>query len=358
MISFNPPKPFDLPLLPPPDIFRSVEVYEILPEVRASLGELKGYAELLPNPMLLLSPAIIKESLASSNIENIHTTLEDVLQQTLFPEVERRPENKEVIRYREAALWGFGQLQKIPLSRRVIEGVQRRILPGKEGGFRRVQNRIANQTSGAILYTPPEPQHLDRLISNLEQYMHNEEERLDPLIRTAVSHYQFEAIHPFLDGNGRAGRILIVLQLIHHGILNLPVLYISGYINEQRDEYYRLLRRVSSDGEWIPFILYMLRAFHTQAKETHRVLFEIVKLYNEFRNELKENFPALSKTNLAEILFQSPIITPVRLGEAMQVHYTTASRHLNDLRNAGILRDMQSGKYHLYINHRLMGILR
>ena len=196
-MAYSPEKPFALPPLPPLTDLARPEIYEALPEVRAILGELKGYSELLPNPLLLLSPAIVKESLASSEIENIHTTLEDVLQQTLFPEIEQRPENKEVLRYREAVLWGYHELQKVPLSRRIIVGVQTKLMPGKKAGLRAVQNRIANQTSGEILYTPPEANRLDGLIGNLEQFYHDETSRIDPLVKTAISHYQFEAIHPF-----------------------------------------------------------------------------------------------------------------------------------------------------------------
>lgn len=357
MSPFNPEIPFHLPHLPPAEEFRVPEIYEVLPEVRASLGELKGYAELLPNPLLLLSPAIIKESLASSEIENIHTTLEDVLQQTLFPEVEQRPENKEVLRYREAVIWGYRELEKIPLSRRIIVGVQGKLMPGKDAGVRKLQNKIANQRTGEILYTPPSAERLDELISNLENFYHDESIRLDPLVRTAISHYQFEAIHPFLDGNGRTGRILIVLELIHRKILNLPILYISGYINEHRDEYYRLLRNVSTEGAWIDFIVFMLHAFQAQASATKGVLFKILNHYNLTKEYLKENHANIARTGITDVLFAMPVITPVRLAEEIQVHYTTASRYLNELRDAGMLDYMETGKYHLFINRKLMKIL-
>lgn len=357
MPPFDPETPFDLSPLPPGADFRVPEIYEILPDVRASLGELKGYAELLPNPLILLSPAIVKESLASSEIENIHTTLEDVLQQTLFPEVEQRPENKEVLRYREAVLWGFGAMSELPLSRRVIVGVQSKLMPGKHAGIRHVENRIANQTSGQILYTPPTAEKIDGHIANLEKFYHDETLKIDPLIATAISHYQFEAIHPFLDGNGRTGRILIVLELIHRKILNLPVLYISGYINEHRDEYYRLLRGVTADGQWIEFVKFMLLAFHTQAYATKSVLFQILQLHKDMAEELREKHSALARAGVLDSLFSMPIITPVKLAEAIGVHYTTASKYLNELREAGRLGYMESGKYHLYINKRLMEIL-
>lgn len=357
MDPFSSAIPYHLPLLPPAADFRVPELYEILPDVRAALGELKGYAELLPNPLLLLSPAIIKESLASSEIENIHTTLEDVLQQNIFPETEQRPENKEVLRYREAILLGYEEMQRLPLSRRMIEGIQNKLMPGKYAGFRTVQNRIANQNTGEVLYTPPSAENLGDLISNLESFYHNEEIVLDPLIKTAISHYQFEAIHPFLDGNGRTGRILIVLELIHRKVLNLPVLYISGYINEHRDEYYRLLRKVSTEGDWIGFAGFMLRVFHTQADVTRGVLFQILKMYNEMREDLKLNHPAPAKTGIADALFAMPIVTPVRLAQELGIHYTTASRYLTELRDAGKLEYLEAGKYHLFINRKLMDVL-
>jgi Fic family protein len=193
-MNFDPDKPFALPELPPGVEFFDREIYALLPEVRAELGELKGYCGQLPNPMLLLSPAIVKESLASSEIENIHTTLEEVLQQTLFPEAERREENKEVLRYSEAIHWAFASLSRLPLSTRMILGIQKRLMPGNSAGIRKTQNRIMDQAKNQTIYTPPSAEKIDPLLSNLEKFIHGED-KLDPLVKTAICHYQFEA-HP------------------------------------------------------------------------------------------------------------------------------------------------------------------
>ena len=353
---FDPGTPFDLPELPPAEDFFVPKIYAMLPDVRAALGELKGYSGLLPNPMLLLSPAIVKESLASSEIENIHTTLEEVLQQTLFPEAEQRPENKEVLRYSDAVHWAFASMKKIPISTRLILGIQQRLMLGKNVGLRQNQNRIIDQRKNETIYTPPSAEKIPALLSNLEKFIHAKD-LLDPLVKTAIAHYQFEAIHPFPDGNGRTGRILMVLQLIHHDILSYPILYISGYVNANKSEYYKQLRNVSSSDSWIDFVQFMLTAFIDQALDTKRLLFDVLKLYDELGEVLKTKHPLLSRSGILDTLFSSPIVTPVRLSEILGVHYSTATRYLNELRDAGILKDFIVGKYHLYMHHKLLRIL-
>lgn len=230
-MSFSAIHPFDLPFLPPFADFNGPDTIKILLKARTELGELKGYSSALPNPMLLLSPAVIKESVISSRIENINTTVENVLQMQLFPEAEQRKPEKEVLHYREALLWGFEQLSKLPLSTRIVVGVQKRLLPESAGGYRRVQNSIQDVAAGKVIYIPPPAQKIPELMGNWEKFIHAEDD-IDPLIKCVMAHYQFEAIHPFTDGNGRTGRILMVLYLVEQGFLTIPLLYVSGYINK------------------------------------------------------------------------------------------------------------------------------
>ena len=357
-MSFSAIHPFDLPELPPKAIGNNETFHKELLRARTELAELKGYSSSLPNPMLLLSPAIIKESVASSEIENINTTVEKVLQQQLFPETEQKPEDKEVLRYKNAVITGFEQLSRIPLSNRLILSIHKQLLGNRSHGYRTNQNRIENSNTHEVLYTPPPANEIPRLISNWEKYLNNQDDGIDPLIKCAVSHYQFEAIHPFSDGNGRAGRILMVLYLVQEELLHNPILYISGYINRNRSQYYRLLRRVTTEENWYDFIEYMLKGFYLQAKETKGQLLKVKELFYQYKAEIKKECHGIYTGDLVETMFSLPIITPVRLGNLMGIHYTTATRYLKQLTEKKFLEHQQLGKYQLYINKKLIAILK
>lgn len=352
---FDPNIPFDLPELPPKTEIRDSDYTSLLVAASKELGELNGNLAAMPNPMLMFSPAIIKESLESSSIENINTTLEDVLQNQLFPEQERRQPDKEVLRYRDAVYWAFDNLKNIPVSSRMITGIHQKLLPEVTSGYRKTQNKIANSETGKVLYTPPEANYIPGLISNWEKYV-NEASNIHPLIRNIIAHYQFEAVHPFVDGNGRTGRILMVLMLVQDEILGLPVLYISDYINKNRQEYYKLLRNVSKKNDWESLITFMLKGFVRQAKETKQAFFSIMAYYNEFSEILKAKNKKIFSIELVNQLFTYPIITATELSRNLDIHYTTAGRHLNSLVKAGMLKEKRSGKYNLFINHRLFEV--
>ncbi|MBI5214344.1 MAG: Fic family protein [Ignavibacteriae bacterium] len=356
-MKFVPAVPFDLPFLPPSLNFRHEQFFDVLLRARTELGELNGYSSSVPNPMLFLSPAIIRESVASSSIENINTTVEQVLQMQLFPEAEQRPLDKEVLRYREAISWGAEQIKKIPISTRLVQGLHSRLLPDAKKGYRTIPNAISNSTTGEILYTPPPAQNIQGLIGNWENFLHAED-GIDPLIKCAIAHYQFEAIHPFADGNGRTGRMLMVLSLMEQGLLSLPILYISGYINKNRGEYYTLLQGVNSHQRWHEFILYMLKGFHSQAKQTKDTLLRVMKLLEKIREHVRTKHKKIYTAELVEALFSHPVMTPVNLGKRLDVHYRTASRYLNELVQAKILRESFVGKYHLYVNTSLLDLLK
>lgn len=354
---FDPTRPFPVPLLPPTLNFKHGRFIDIMLKTRTELGELNGYSYSLPNPMLLLSPNVLKESVASSKIENINTTVEQVLQMQLFPEAVQRQPDKEVLRYKEAVYWGCEQLKKLPISTRIILGIHKILLPQDKNGFRTDQNAIANITTGEILYTPPPANEVSRMMGNLENFLHAEDE-IDPLIKCAIAHYQFEAIHPFDDGNGRAGRIVMVLYLIEQKLLTLPILFISGYINKHRTEYYRALRAVSSHEKWNEFIVYMLHGFFVQAKETKDTLLELIDLLEKSKERVKTKHKKIYSSDLVEALFAYPIITPVNLGKQLDVNYRTASRYLSELLKGKMLRESYVGKYHLFINKPLLDLLK
>ena len=357
-MKFDPTRPYDLPLLPPELNFKHEQFIDVMLKTRTELGELNGYSYSLPNPLLLLSPAVIKESVASSNIENINTTMEEALQAQLFPEAEQKKPDKEVLRYRDAIMWGFDNLKKIPISTRLILGIQKQLLPDSSPGYRKTQNRIANSATGEVLYTPPPANELPRLLNNWEQFVNADDDGIDPLVKSALAHCQFEAIHPFGDGNGRTGRILVVLYFIQQKLLSLPILYMSGYINKNRSEYYTLLHKVSSEERWHEWILYMLKGFHQQAKETKSSLLKIMELLEKTREHLKDKHGKIYSAELVEAMFALPIITPVNLGKKLDVNYRTASRYLVELAKGKVLHASYAGKYHLYANTSLIKLLK
>lgn len=354
-MTFDPKKPNDLTLLPPEIDFSDPKFTKAILKAHTALAELKGYSFGMPNPLLLLSPAILRESIASSEIEDIHTTIIDALQNQLLPESERTKSDKEVLHYREAVLWGFAEMNKVSLTTRLITGIHER-LRTKEDGYRKQQNAIAVKSTGEILYTPPVITEIPRLISNWEKFA-NADDEIDPLIKVAIAHYQFEAIHPFGDGNGRTGRILMVLQLIQSELLHWPILYISGYINNNRPEYYRLLREISTNSNWSGFILFILEGLRMQAIETKKALFDILQLFNKMKRQVRADHRKIYSADLIETLFAFPIITPVKLGKEMNVHYTTATRWLTELTAGGFLINQKLGKYQLYINKELIALL-
>ena len=354
---FDPIRPFDVPLLPPKIDFKHERFIDLLLKTRTELGELNGYSFSLPNPRLLLSPAVLRESVASSSVEDINTTVEKVLQTQLFPEAEQRKPDKEVIRYREAVYWGADQLIKLPVSTRMVLGIHHKLLPDAKDAFRTYQNAIADTSTGRILYTPPPSNEISRMMGNWENFLHAED-GIDPLIKDAIAHYQFESIHPFDDGNGRTGRILMVLYLVDQKLLSLPVLYISGYINENRSEYYRVLRAVASDGSWNDFIIFMLKGFHRQAKETKELLLKLIEMLRESKEKIRAGHKRIYSSDLVEALFAFPIITPVNLGKRLDVNYRTASRYLAELVRGKVLQESRLGRYHLFINKPLLRLLQ
>lgn len=356
-MSFSPIHPHRLSLLPPKPDLSNKDFTDLLLKARTALAELKGSCRFHPNPMLLLSPAIMKEAVASSNIENIHTTIAEALQEQLFPESEQRKPDKEVLHYRDAILWAHKRIKGAPITTRLILGIQNTLMPDKPEGYRQQQNRIESDKTHEILYTPPVATDIPGLMSNWEKFV-NTPSDLDPLIRCAIAHYQFEAIHPFGDGNGRTGRILMVLQLVQERLLPLPILYVSGYINERRAEYYRLLRAVTASADWKAFVTFMLAGFGRQAEETTAILEKIGDLYSELRQEMKQKHKSIYSADLVQALFTYPMIIPARLAEKLDVHYMTASKYLQSLARTGVLKEQRLGKYHIYINHKLLEIMQ
>ncbi|MHC1736614.1 MAG: Fic family protein [Ignavibacteriaceae bacterium] len=235
--NFNPNEPYnDLPLLPPSFNFDEVEVLKRVNSANIALARLSGEAKSIPNRHVLIEPLSFREAVASSEIENIHTTFHDAIQATYLEESDLKIEQKETKNYREALLEGYKLvIEQEFLNTNSFITIQSILEPSKPGIRKISGTKIQNKSTGTILFTPPEGEDLIRkLLKNFEDYFNNTSDEVDPLIKMAVMHYQFEAIHPFLDGNGRTGRILMVLYLCMLKRLDLPILFISGYINQNK----------------------------------------------------------------------------------------------------------------------------
>jgi Fic family protein len=357
----NVEKPYnDLPVLPP-----SRELVETMPVLRqahkaaAALGELKGQAQTLPNPDILLNAVILKEAAASSEIENVITTQNKLYQALSLKNPETDPDTKEVLRYREALLTGYRFLSEHGfLSTNAILKIQQ-VLEENSAGIRRLPGTaLRNSATGAVIYTPPDDHDtILRLMKNLEDYLH-EEGDLSPFIRLAVQHYQFESIHPFYDGNGRTGRILNVLFLIMNGLLEKPVLYLSKFIITHKADYYRLLQEVRTHQNWEEWVLYMCRAVEVTALETIGQINQINSLFDQTAEKIRSEKPKIYSKDLVELLFVQPYCRIDIIVEQLGVSRPTASRYLHELSDAGILTTRQVWKETLFIHEALFQMLK
>ncbi len=354
-IQFDPIRPHSLALMPPSFDYKSARFTELLIKARVELAELKGFSSDI-NQRLLLSPAILKESIASTGVENINTTMMNVLENQLFPESDQRKADKEVLHYVSAIDEGFGDLEKYALTTRTIKDIHKMLLTNHPGEYRKTEVKIEDTKTKERIYTPPVSGKVNELIGNLESFM-NTDGDIDPLIKAAIIHYQFEAIHPFVDGNGRTGRILIVLFLVKKGLLHYPTLFISGYILKNKPEYYHVLLEVTKSGDWENYINFMLQGFYLQAKETKDLLFDIKREYFRFKKLLKENYKSIYSSDLVDALSSFPIITASRLSKKLSCFWGTASSYLKTLEKAGLFTSRKVGKYHFYMYKDLLKIL-
>ena len=353
--------PVTLPLLPPSltsnDILEKGLV-QLLIKANKALAELNGTCRAIHNPYILLNIPMLQESVASSEIEGIYTTVETALEEQLKAVDEQDPAGKEALRYREAIQAGYQSLASYALSTRTILIIHEKLMPSIGGRFKQQQNQIAKGRSKEVIYIPPAPSEVPNLMSNWENYVHSDNDDVDPLIRVAVSHYQFEAIHPFADGNGRTGRILMVLQIVKDQLLDSPILYLSGYLNKHRDDYYRLLSAVTNDGLWIDFIKFMLKAICEQAYATKDVILNMMSTRDEVKKKLKTDFAAIYSPDLLEHIFSYPVTYPTHMAEKMGITYQTASKYLSLLEEGNILSKRKSGRNVLYYNIPLLACLK
>lgn len=357
MTVWHPDQPYnDLPPLPPASDLETRLVLRHCIGARAALAELKQAAELIPNQGVLINTLPLLEAQASSEIENIVTTTDRLFK---FQNTVEQADSatKEALRYRSALLEGFRVLKQYPLNTRTAEQVCTRI-KGVEMQVRRVPGTaLANQTTGKIIYTPPVGEELLRSkLANWERYLH-EERDLDPLIRMAVGHYQFEAIHPFTDGNGRTGRVLNSLYLIQEHLLTLPILYLSRYIIRHKAEYYRLLLDVTCNQTWEPWIIYLLKGVEDTARWTTAKISAIRQLSSLTIDHVKQAAPKIYSRELVELIFDVPYCRIQNLVEKNIAGRQAASRYLKQLIDIGVLEERNVGREKLFIHPKLMNLL-
>lgn len=354
-------QPFNtLPSLPPDK--EKTETKKILRHVIRSsiaLAELKGLVHTLPNPDILLNAVILKEAKASSEIENVITTQDKLYQALSVKGVEADVATKEVLRYREAMLSGFKQIKKKGfLNTNVIIGIQK-ILEENNAGIRKLPGTaLKNAATGKTIYTPPDDYDtILRLMKNLDEYL-NDEDEFSPLIKMAIQHYQFESIHPFYDGNGRTGRIINVLYLILHSLLESPILHLSDFIITNKSEYYRLLQEVRIKDNWEDWILFILQGIEDTAKKTIIQIQEINNLFQKTSSKIKSKTQRPYNKELLELLFEQPYSKIDYLVERLNISRITASKYLKELKEIGILESKQVWKETLYINTKLFDLLK
>ena len=359
-MSFNQKKPYnDLPKLPPTADLETPTVLKKAISANRELAELKGKAGIIPNQGILINSLILQEAKASSEIENVITTNDKLFEAFSAGDKNYDPQTKEVLRYRQALWTGFNQLKDRPLSTNLFLDIVQTIKINESGIRKSTGTIIGNPNTGKIIYTPPEREKVIRdLLGNLESFIHSNDKDLDPLIKMAVVHYQFEAIHPFGDGNGRTGRIINILYLVLEELLTLPVLYLSGYIINRKGDYYKLLRNVTEEEDWESWIMFMLEAIEKTAKETTSKIEAINTLLQKTIEEAKDKLPdRVYSKELIELLFEQPYCKIKFLVDKGIAQRQTAGDYLNELEDIGILESKKSGREKLYLNTALYKLL-
>jgi Fic family protein len=323
---------------------------------RAALAELKQAAQLIANQGLLINSLPLLEAQASSEIENIVTTT-DRLFQYQHADEHADPATREALRYGRALMEGFRALKQTPLSTRTAEQVCTRI-KGVQMQVRRVPGTaLANDTGGAEIYTPPVGEDVLRgKLANWERYLH-ETPDVDPLVRMAVGHYQFEAIHPFTDGNGRTGRVLNSLFLIQEDLLTLPILYLSRYIIKHKLDYYRLLLAVTREQDWEPWLIYMLRGVEETARWTTAKIAAVRQLSALTVEHVRQAAAKIYSRELVDLIFELPYCRIQNVVDKGIAKRQAASRHLKQLVDIGVLREAAVGREKLFIHPKLVQLL-
>ena len=343
--------------LPATDQLETHPVLKQLVAAHRNLAELKGVTETLPNPDILISTLALQEAKDSSEIENILTTQDELYQAEIFADLARNTAATEVRRHAAALRVGFEAIRddRLITTNRIVDF--HRVLMESEAGLRRLPGTvIKNQSTGETIYTPPQdPQEIQALLTDLERFINDDSScGADPLIKMAIAHHQFESIHPFHDGNGRAGRILNSLYLVARELLDQPILYLSGYIIDTKADYYALLQETRVDGDWEPWLLYILRGVEVTSAKTIELIQWIRSLMSDVEQRIREALPKIYSHELLINMFRHPYTTIEAVQNDLGVSRLTASKYLTELTNRGFLEKHRFGKYNYYVNRSLV----
>ena len=343
--------------LPVKQLLESVKILKMLPKAHAALAELKGIASTIPNQNILINSITIQEAKDSSEIENIITTHDELYKSEL--NLMKSLESKEVQNYISALKTGYELVNKNRLLKTsTILKIQRK-LEQNNAGFRKVPGTVLrNSQTGEIIYEPPQdPKVIVDLMQNLEKFINDDNiSDLDPIVKMAIIHFQFESIHPFYDGNGRTGRIINILYLIAQNLLNVPVLYLSSYIIRNKGKYYKLLQGIRTTNNWEEWIIYMINAVEVISKETIELILEIKDQMQLSKLELRSTYKFYSQ-DLLNNLYKHPYTKIEFVVRDLNVSRLTAANYLNQLSTDGILRKEKIGKSNYYVNDKLFEIL-
>lgn len=348
------------PLLPLPIDLETKPVLKKLASARGALAELKGAAGLVPNESILINTLSLQEAKDSSAIENIITTHDDLYRSDVLADRFTSIAAKEVFSYARAMRDGFETVRKTGLITTNDILVMQATLERNRAGFRKLTGTaLKNDRTGEVVFTPPQ-NHDDilSLMSNLENFINDDDlTDLDPLIKMAIIHHQFETIHPFYDGNGRTGRILNILYLVKQDLLTTPVLYLSRYINQTKGEYYRLLQAVRTDGAWEEWLLYVLAGVEETAEQTTRLVHSIRNLMQSHKVQMREQLPRVYSQDLLNNIFSHPYSKIAFVERDLRVSRITATRYLDELTRIGMMEKLKIGRENYYVNSALMALL-
>ncbi len=356
--------PYKIPSLPLSFAFESVSVYKQLTLASRALAELKGVAKTIPNESILLNTLVLQEAKDSSEVENIVTTQDEVYQADLeLSDVAVKPAQKEVLCYRQAMQTGFTLVRNNKLlTNAVIKQIQQE-LEKNSAGFRAVPGTILKSSTGETVYTPPQSKaEIEQLMGNLESFINDSEMvDLDPLIKLPILHHQFESIHPFYDGNGRTGRIINVLYLVVNDLLDLPILYLSRFINHNKADYYYLIQAIRdqapfNEKEWENWIVFMLKGVEQTAKETVVLINAIKTMMADYKSKLKDMFGIKYNHELLNNIFRHPYTKIDYISRDLDVSRQTASKYLDEMVEKGMLQKIKLGQNNYYINQGLVDL--
>ncbi len=362
-MAFDPTRPYnDLPALPPTVDVESRAVLKACIAARAAIAELKAAGQLIPNQGVLVNSIPLLEAQASSEIENIVTTTDQMFLFDGVSEGEADAATKEALRYRTALWEGYHALKTRPLSTNTAVQICRAIR-GVDMDIRKTPGTtLSNDRTRQVIYTPPEGEGLLReKLANWEQWMHGVlpgTAEIDPLIRMAVGHYQFEAIHPFTDGNGRTGRVINLLYLVEQGLLDIPVLYLSRHILRNRADYYNGLQSITETGAWEPWLLYMINGVTETARWTTNKIVAVRGLLEETTERMRRDASQVYSRELAELVFVRPYCRIAHVVESGLAKRQTASIYLKQLASIGILREHKVGREKIFLNPSFIDLLK